>query len=207
MGRVIPGWSQSKLAEVASLTQPTIVSFEKGTGNPSARTIRKIAVALEDAGVRFTDSGGVEPMQDLIRTLEGPDANSRLLEDIYVSLKDTGGEVLIAGLSEIDESAGDAYTFLVDHLDRLQKAGISERILVSEDETRFVAPLHWYRQLPRNQFSNTPFQLYGNRLAMIQWGPPQKILLIEQADIAKTFRSLFDFAWDQATQLDEEEGL
>lgn len=198
MGRVIPGWSQSELAEIAGLTQPTIASFEKGAGNPSARTVRKIVSALEDAGVRFTDNGGVEPMQDLVRTLEGPDANYRLLDDIYNTLKETGGEVLIAGLSEIDASAGESYSFLVRHIARLQEANIGERILVSEDETKIAAPVHWYRQLPRDKFSNTPFQLYGNRLAMIQWGPSQKIILIEQPDIAKTFRSLFNFAWDQA---------
>lgn len=199
MGRVIPGWSQSELAEIAGLTQPTIAGFEKGAGNPSARTIKKIASALEDAGVHFTENGGVEPRQDLVRTLEGPDANHRLLDDIYNTLKETGGEVLIAGLSEIDESAGEAYEFLLYHIERLQEAGLSEKILVSEEETNVVAPAHWYRQLPKDQFSNTPFQLYGNRLAMIHWGPPQKIILIEQPDIAKTFRSLFNFAWDQAS--------
>lgn len=153
----------------------------------------------------FTDQGGVEPCDNLLTVLKGEDANYRILDDIYHTLKDKGGEILIAGLTEVEESDKERYDFLVGHLDRLQEAGITERILIEEGDTNFVAPVEWYRYLPKDKFSNTPFQVYGDRIAMKEWGPPQRIVVIEHPRFAATLRNLFDLVWEQATPVQEQE--
>lgn len=201
MARALLNWTQPELAERCNLAPMTISKFEKedAKNRPEARTLKKITTIFEMAGISFTPNGGVEPHHNLVTVLEGDDANARILEDIYMQFKETGGEVLIAGLSEVEETDRDAYSFLKAHIKRLQDANITERILIEEGDTKIVAPAHWYRWLPKGKFSNTPFQLYGDNLALIEWGPPQKIILIKHPHFARTFRNLFDAVWETAT--------
>ncbi len=51
--RALLDWSQEELAHHASVTQKTIADFERGATRPYARTITKIIVALELAGVEL----------------------------------------------------------------------------------------------------------------------------------------------------------
>jgi len=45
--RIKRGWSQTKLAEAVGSRQPVISRLERGEGNPSLQTLRKIAEALD----------------------------------------------------------------------------------------------------------------------------------------------------------------
>jgi transcriptional regulator with XRE-family HTH domain len=59
--RGLLNWSRQDLADRAHVRKQTVWEFEteKRTSNPS--TVQNLRRALEDAGVRFTESGGVEP--------------------------------------------------------------------------------------------------------------------------------------------------
>lgn len=197
--RAMLGWSQPELAERSRLSVPPIVTFESDEGgNPAKRTMERIVRAFMLAGIGFTPSGGIEPQNSVITVLEGDNANAKLLEDIYQTLKDKGGEVLIAGLAEPDDGNTPLRDFIAAHIERLQAAGISERILIETGDTNIIAPAHWYRWATARNFSDTPFQLYGDKLAMIDWGPPQQITILNHRRYATTFRNLFNQAWDKA---------
>jgi len=45
--RIKRGWSQTQLAEAVGSRQPVISRLERGEGNPSLQTLRKIAKALD----------------------------------------------------------------------------------------------------------------------------------------------------------------
>jgi ribosome-binding protein aMBF1 (putative translation factor) len=45
--RIKRGWSQADLAEAIGTRQPVISRLERGEGNPSLRTLKRIAEALE----------------------------------------------------------------------------------------------------------------------------------------------------------------
>lgn len=198
MARAFLNWGQPELAERCGVSAQTISNFERDAGHAEARTAAKIATVLEVAGIRLLPSGGIEPRNDLITVLEGDDAGWRLLDNIYDTLKEDGGEVLIAGLREADPSETARRQQLERHISRLQEAGITERILIEEGEKNLIAPQAWYRWLPSAHFSNTPFQVYGDRIALRDWGPPQRIVLVEHPGFAATFRNLFDVAWQHA---------
>jgi transcriptional regulator with XRE-family HTH domain len=200
MARAYLNWTQPELAQRCGLAPMTISKFEKEdpSNRPEARTLQKITSVLEMAGIQFTPQGGVEPVSNIVTLLEGDDANTRLLDDIYETLKGNGGEVLIAGLTEVNPLNRDAYVFVQNHIKRLVDANITERILIPEGETNLIGPPHWYRYLAKSEFTNTPFQLYGDNLALIEWGPPQRIILIRHARFAKTFRNLFDLVWEKS---------
>lgn len=198
--RGLLNWSRPELAERCQLSPQTVSKFENETSNALApRTNERVVSTFEMAGVVFSPENGLKLGGSVVTVLEGENANAQLLDDIYHSLRDKGGEVLLSGLAEVDqEDDPEAYKTLLWHLDRLQKAAISERILIAEGDTNFVAPRTWYRWLPKAYFSDTPYHLYGDKVAMLQWGPPQTIVLIKNPLFAQTMRGNFNFIWDHA---------
>lgn len=196
-GRGLLDWSQAELSKRTGISTTSIGNIESGHTQARESTLAIIRKAFEESGINFID-GGVRAQEQVVQILEGADANDRLLEDVYKTLRDTGGEILISGLEEPKDKESGAYKKLVGHLERLTSANITERILLQKGDKNFVAPKSYYRWIPSEYFASFPFQLYGNKLAMINWGPPQKIIIVENALTAKSFKSLFDFAWSQA---------
>jgi DNA-binding XRE family transcriptional regulator len=202
MARALNEWSRNDLAERAGVHPHTVAAVERGA-EAEARTLSKIVIAFELAGVTFTPDGGVRPGRDWLQIIEGPEANAQLLEDIYQRLKDKGGEVLLAGLSEYGPEEPEKLAFLKAHLQRLQEAGITERIILRNGDYNLVAPRDWYRWHDTSDLGDTPFQLYGERIALIEWGPPERIILIDHPKFAATFRNLFNTVWDVSTPVPE----
>lgn len=194
--RAMLNWFQAELADRSGVAKDTIMRIETGKTTPQKDTLEKIVHAFELAGIEFTKDGIKKG--DTITVLEGQNINFQILDDIYSRLKDEGGEVLIAGLTEVSPDDTQRYEFLKKHIERLQKAGISERILIEDGNTNFVAPKTWYRYLPKNKFNNTPFQVYADRIVMKEWGPPERMVIIQNVRFAETLRNLFDLVWDQA---------
>jgi transcriptional regulator with XRE-family HTH domain len=60
MARAALGWGVRDLAKQARISANTVARFEAGKA-ANASTITMIQQAFEGAGVRFTDTGGVEP--------------------------------------------------------------------------------------------------------------------------------------------------
>jgi transcriptional regulator with XRE-family HTH domain len=202
--RGVLGWSVAELAKQARVSASTISSFEQNAlGRQgsilSQKTIQKICTAFEKSGVQIT-ANGIQKKDIKYAIFRGEDANKRLLDDIYESLKGTKQEILICGLSEA--KPGDAnYDFVVSHVERLKKAGVTERILIRKGDTNLIAPLEWYRWFPTKKFNSSPFQLYGNKIAMIDWGPPEKIVVVDHEHFAETYRVMFDALWDVAERV------
>jgi transcriptional regulator with XRE-family HTH domain len=190
-------WSQAELSRRTNISTTSIGNIESGNTQARESTLAVIRKAFEEGGISFID-GGVRVQEQLVQILSGPDANDRLLEDVYQTLRDSGGEVLICGLEELKEKEGPSYEKLKEHIARLTSANITERILLREGDTNFVAPKSYYRWVPKEFFASFPFQLYGDKLAMINWGPPQRIVIVQNSMTAKSFKSLFDFAWSNA---------
>lgn len=193
---------QGHVAEHLGIAANTLSKIESGQSDVSMSRMADIQRFYEREGVAFVENEGVKWNDSLVTILEGYDANNGVLDDIYETLKDSGGEVLIAGLSEVTKQEADRYNFLIKHIERLKKTGITERMIIEEGDTNLIAPKEWYRTLPKGTFSNTPFQIYGDKIAMKEWGPPQRIVIIEHKRFAKTFRAMFDYVWDQAKEID-----
>jgi len=203
--RVLLDMKQAELAERANISPQSLGAFENGTSTPRTGTIQTLRTVLEQAGLRFLENDGVQRSAETVTVLQGRDANRRMLEDVYHSLKHKGGEVLISGLTEISEAQGDDYAFLQYHLARLKEANITERILICEGDSNLVAPAHWYRQVPKAYFPDTTFQIYGEKIALVAWGQEQTITVIQNRLFKRAFEKLFNFVWDRATPVHDRE--
>lgn len=63
MARVALGWGVRELGKKAGISYTTVARFEneKNKFQPSLATLKLIRQAFEEAGIRFTDTGGIEP--------------------------------------------------------------------------------------------------------------------------------------------------
>ncbi len=197
--RALLDWTQDDLATESGLSKPAINTLERRLANPRVETMASIQKALERAGVEFTDGSGVKLRTSALKTVvfEGEDALIRLYHDIFSTLLGTGQEVLISGIDE------EKYRFLggarvLDEIEKRLKHNIPDRILIKEGDTNFIEPVSHYRWVPEAFFPTVPTYIYDNKYAIFLWGPPQKVVLIENAEIAESFRQQFLGLWDAA---------
>lgn len=185
------GLTQEKLATKAGVSYVTLTKIESGAiENPSVKMVTKISRAL--------DISIADLVAPLVRTLRGKNCISEILNNVYLTLKDSGGEVFISGIDEKKFLEADEKV-ITSHIKRLAGAGIKERLLAREGDSFFFSgDQSSYRWVPENLFNPTPVYVYGNKIAMIVWEPTRQVIIIENLALADAYRKQFLFIWDRA---------
>ncbi|MCK6417744.1 MAG: helix-turn-helix domain-containing protein [Alphaproteobacteria bacterium] len=191
-------WSQDDLADAAIISRPALNNLERRQVKPRLNTLTRIQKALERAGIEFIDGGVRYRKQVLnVQTFEGDTALLRLMQDIFETLSETGGENLIMGVSEAKFIEHGNERFL-KAIEKFHRHNIFSKILVQEGDTHFIEPRESYRWISKELFSQVPHFVYGSKYAIILWGPPEKIIVIENEDIAESYRKQFYAHWNRA---------
>lgn len=197
--RAMLNWTQDDLAHYAAISPATVRKLETEQHMPQQNTAAKLKRAFEKHGIEFLAGEGLQYSKEIMRitVLEGHDALLRVFNDICETLAPTKGEVMLSGLHDPEWFTAEYRRELTEHIQARIKAGIQRRFLISEDDTNPLSEdAECYRCVPRWLFAQTPHYIYENKVALINWGPPQKILLIENPSIAETFRRQFNLNWD-----------
>jgi DNA-binding XRE family transcriptional regulator len=194
-------WSQTDLAVAAGLSRSTIAAIEKEASNPTQDLVSRIRAVLESNRVEFLPQEGVRIRHPAITEDDAPDANRRLLDDIYFvasqyKLQRGTNEILIFGLRAEEDAQNSVGDYLTAHLERLKEAGLREKILCGPDARTFVAPRASYRRLPELDPSQNPVHIYGDRVAIVHWRPKEFVITIESEPIASALRSMFHLLWE-----------
>ncbi len=194
-------WSQEDLADAAILSRPAINNLERRITTPHGNTLERIKKALEKAGVEFID-GGVRYRKHIldVEIFEGDNALYRVNEDIYETLKDIPIEdrkLFVSGCNERD-FVGVGGDRAIEQFDKLREAEIETFLLVQEGDTYFIEEPKYYRWVSEEIFTQVPHFVYADKYAIILWGPPVKIILIHNPDIAESYRKQFDGQWKNA---------
>lgn len=197
--RALLDWTQEELAAAAGLSKPSINTLERRIANPKVETLGAIQKALEKAGVEFTDGPGVKLQSSVLKTqiFEGEDALVRLCRDMFDTLVDTDKELMISGMVERKVRDWGGKRILAE-IERRLKHKIKTKILICEGDTNLIEPAHHYRWMRKEFFPTTPTYVYDNKYAIFLWGPPKKIVIIENAEIAESFRKQFLAHWASA---------
>jgi len=197
--RALLDWTQDDLAKAANLSKPSINTLERRIANPKVDTMAAIQRALEEAGVEFTDGPGVKLRSSVLKTeiFEGEDSLIRLVHDIFDTLSGEDKELLIAGVAEksYEEQGGQK---IVDLIHKKVKRGIKSKMIACEGDTNFIEPIEHYRWIDSKLFPKTPYYIYDNKYAILLWGPPKKVVLIENIEIADAMRDQFLALWEMA---------
>ena len=196
--RALLDWKLSDLAKVSGITVNGISLIERGEVQGRRESLETIQKAFEEAGVEFTPGSGVRKKDRIVVTFEGQGAQQSLLNDVYETLRDTGGEVLIAHVDEAIAIRDLSEEFLAQHVKRLKASGITERMLVRAGDHNVVTSPSDYRAIAEEYFIATPMFIYGQKLALMSWSPTPRAVILEDGRFAESARRLFNFVWDKA---------
>lgn len=196
--RALLNWSQADLARASDMATSSIKNIESESSSARKDTLEQIHEAFDLNGIEFLASTGVRLKNDIIAVHDGKRATTALLDDIYAQVQTSyEREVCIIGLDETFSVETDGLLLLANHIERLTKAGIKERILICEGDTRFLNVPECYRWLPRQYFTrNAPIYIYGDRIAIHSGSLKRRTVIIEARALAQHMRMLFTLLWD-----------
>jgi transcriptional regulator with XRE-family HTH domain len=192
-------WTQADLGKAAETSGNWISQIENDESKGSIDLVEKIQEIFEQAGVEFLPRSGVRK-KDIVEIYEGADANKRLIEDIYRTLCDTGGEILIAHLDEEKSINNLGRDFIDEQIRKRKAARITHRLLVREDDPGLIPPYDTYHSMPKKYFAdNYLLWIYGTKLALLAWD--EKSVVIDDHRFAECARKLFNFIWDNTKKV------
>jgi transcriptional regulator with XRE-family HTH domain len=194
-GIALAGMTQEGLASEAGIGRSTLYKIISGTAAYREDTIRKICGILETRGIEFLPAEGVRKKEQTVTTYTGDTCLQDLLVDVYKTLQEKGGELLIAHLDEGQAVKSLNKDFLNDQIKKRKQANITCRLLVREDDPNLIPPYDTYRAIPDESFSPYPFYIYGPKLALLSWQPSPRVIIIDDKRFAESARKLFDIAW------------
>ncbi len=201
--RSLLGWSQAELAKAARISLPALGNLERGIVMPRVRTIEAIQKSLENAGIEFIDAHGVTRHREVMRIemFEGKDAVKKLFEDIFATLDAMGGgESLISGITEKEFMPLEGAALLGFMKKQHRHKNMRGLALVREGDTHFVGRPHKniYRWVDKESFGLIPYYIYADKYAVIHWGPPRRVVVIQNPSLAETHRRQFEKEWKRA---------
>lgn len=197
--RALLDWSQSDLADHAGLSQTGIARIENGTNQPNTQTLNKIEAAFKNADIEFLGSSGLRRTSGESRTYKGTEGFRSFMDDVYEKSRDIGGDIcLFNGMpSYFHKWLGKEW--YDNHAKRMiELKDLSAKIIVKEGEDLFIAhDFAEYRWFPKQMFHEKTLYAYGDTIGFISFSEDAvNIRTIKQADLADSFRVLFDIAWD-----------
>lgn len=199
--RALLNWSQAQLARAAGMATSSIKNIESESSSARKETLAQIHDAFDLNGIEFTPGTGVRLKNDIVAVYDGKRATTALLDNIYAHVQTSPErEVCIIGLDEAFSVETDGAQVLANHIERLTKAGISERILICDGDTRFLNAPECYRWLPRQYFTrNAPIYIFGHRIAIHSGSLKRRTIIIESRALAQHMRMVFTLLWDCAS--------
>src|SRR5690606_24106996 len=118
--RGILNWSQADLARRTGISATSIGSIENGQSTPRANTLHTIQSTFENAGIEFIGREGVRLKTGDIRIFNGTQGLTDFYDDVYNTIKDFEGNVLVSNVDErlFVRALGD---YADVHIDRTSK--------------------------------------------------------------------------------------
>lgn len=197
--RGLLNWSQSELSKRTNISTTSIGNIEAGNTQPRESTLKLIRQAFENAGIEFIGTEGMRMRSDIIRIFEGRDGFWEFYEDIYDTIRNDPGEVLVSNVDERDFERWLDPENLHKHVGRMQKIkGLRYKILIREGDMHFLATPDYceYKWIPKQLFVSVPFYVYGQKLAILLFKEQPKVILLDNPAISEGYRSQFKAIWD-----------
>jgi transcriptional regulator with XRE-family HTH domain len=200
--RGILNWSQADLARRTGISATSIGSIENGQSTPRANTLHTIQVTFENAGIEFIGREGVRQKTGDIRVFSGQQGLIDFYEDVYASIKDFSGEILVSNVDErlFIKALGEFANTHIERVSRLQN--VTYKILIREgDDYTPGSGYAEYRHMPQELFASVPFYLYNDKLAIMQFDGETTVIVMHYPAIASAYKSQFADIWTRSKQI------
>ncbi len=198
--RVYLDWSQDDLAERSGLAVSTIRNIEAGTNVPSGKSAQALERAFNEY-IDFLPNGGFQPKQETIKIYKGHSGFVDFFWNVYETIKSVGGEICVSNVDEKDFlfwlGKEDAQKYK-DAMAALEKNFYFKTIIKEGDDYFAGGKYAEYRWIAAEEFSNVPFYVYGDKLAIILFEKEVSVYVLENKSIADAYRVQFNTLWTRA---------
>lgn len=195
--RALLGWSQGDLAKQSSLSVATIRKLELGHISPRAMTASCIQKAVEDAGVSFLHSEGVQIKNENIIFFQPHEGMNFLFDDISRSCADNI-LILLPSDKEGEILFGDFFEELIRFAKTKQKTEI--RLLVTKNNKSKNANISFKTKLVDPSQENIVFFItYGNRYVLLpsRLGGKTPLMIVQSQTLAESLQANFNYLWQK----------
>ena len=183
-GRALLKWTQKDLAEHAGLKDDQIHSYEAGRTR-SLDVLESIYKTFTINGLEFIN-GGVVPTQ--VHSYILP-SYIDVLNDICRTLLH-GGEVLKHCVDDRRSTPE-----VIEKVREMRRAGIADRMTISEENNFITGFPEQYRQIPKDYFASSEVVIiYANKVVFFVDG---KALVITSQTLTNVFRAQFEYWWKE----------
>jgi transcriptional regulator with XRE-family HTH domain len=182
--RALLDWTQQDLARASGMHLNVINNIERGTTNPRQKTIEKLKKALEDQGIVFIGTRGIELVRQAIavKKIEGASFIKLLIEDI-----------LTTKTPEVLSILGDMKPY-----DAFGTQGFKKRIITQAKPGFYPRNPEQFRVLEHHTFNGTDTMMYGDSTAFIDTAA-QEIMILQGKTVAQSQRAIFETLWTAGT--------
>jgi len=203
------GLSRSEFSEEIGLNKSTFNSYFTGKASIPSGRLGEIQKWFENAGIVFTEQGGVNPNTSDILTYEGKQGFQAFMDDVYETAKKHGGDIYLFNSRPRlwHEWLGEEWYEM--HSQRMKALGdkINVKITVEAGDDVLILKTAQHKWFPKGLYKNKIFYAYGNKLAFLDFEEKNlRIIVIKQKEFSEIFRVLYDVAWENvATSVPNEE--
>lgn len=201
-------WSQADLSTYSHVSKPTIIRMEKDLNSVKDDIRQRVVSALQMYGVEFVD-GGVRRTTHKIKEFSGAEGFRDFMWDVYNTASEQGGDICLynARPQYWYEWLGEEWYH--SHASRMTniKDKITFHAISNENNPLFIASdFGEYRWFPNDLYNDKAFYAYGDKLGFMNFEDNSvNIVVIEHADFANAFRTLFKIAWDNVAIIPQKE--
>lgn len=196
-------WTQQDLADASGLSKTAINNFEKGHSDIKNESLRAIRMAFESADIEFLKEEGLRKKSEKAQIFKGEQAFSELLDDIFETMKASGGEVQIINPNETT-SGQTSQKKMLEQRERMKQHNITERVLCARGNTNASKYFESRRYLDDEvlSFLMTTF-LYGKKVAFELWDQ-SVIVVLDSAEAHQAEYLRFEQMWVRSKNVDQE---
>ncbi len=192
--RQLLGWSQADLADKAGVSKPSIIRMEKDLYSVKDDSRRSVEIAFTQDDVEFID-GGVRQINKVVNVYEGDDCYIRLMDDAFIELADTKGEILF---SSSDERRSPE--IIIKKFNTMRALGITMRSLIKSGDTYVMGELDEYRWMDDDLFVDGDVKvIFSDKVAyLMSWRGIPRVVIIQDKNIAEENKRFFEYVWSKS---------
>lgn len=186
------GIDQKTLADAVGVSKMNISDIENEKGKPRASTLNSMELYFQSCGIRLTAAGGIEPNHSFVTVYEGADCYGQFINSAKEILSAKKGEILFSGSDEKRSPPE-----IIAKFNGMRAHGIRMRSLIKFGDTHIMGNLDEYRWMPETLFVDGDVKvIFSDRVGyLVSWADTPKVIVIQDATIAKEAKRVFEFIW------------
>ena len=121
-----------------------------------------------------------------------------LLKDIIAEVK-KNSEVLLIGVDEEILLKEVEPLYLKRYFDLIKNKNIKEKVIIKKGKKTHNIENVEYKEIEESYIGKTEQCIYSNKVAIFILGNPYHLIIIENKEVAETYRKQFSLLWSVAT--------